>query len=140
MRTKIDWGVYANIVGARPFILLDMERTYKCIHCGKEFSAKKSNARFCSKSCCTLWHRHKERTKATKLNIQQGLQDVFSQIDSQKVLTLGNATDDLLQTGILEKFEKIIDAIWIPNNVGTGGMIDLSVLGGKGMIKIEFVK
>lgn len=30
---------------------------YRCAYCGKIFTAAKSNARFCCKSCCTLWHR-----------------------------------------------------------------------------------
>lgn len=28
-----------------------------CAYCGDVFTAKRSHAKFCSKSCCVLWHR-----------------------------------------------------------------------------------
>lgn len=123
-----------------------MEQTYTCIHCGKKFTAKRSSARFCSKSCCVLWHRKYNKINKDRVNVVQSCEQLIEHTISKDTFKkLTDASEEYLsilnrENEALEKLAQIIESLWLPNKVGSGGIIDLTPLGGNGMIKIEFIE
>ena len=50
----------------------------KCAHCGKEFEAKKSNAKFCSDNCRNIAHQKKKRQNNTAVRSSLGIDGQIS--------------------------------------------------------------
>lgn len=116
--------------------------TFKCARCGKEFTAKKSNAKYCCDSCRTIGNRNKRRKNKTENDTNGNLLQIFGRLrDKNRLLELGRSTEDFCinEQDVMNNIYELILANWTPNDTRTGGTFDLACIGGKGKIKIDLI-
>jgi hypothetical protein len=84
--------------------------TKNCAHCGKEFEAKRSNAKYCRQSCRTMASNIKNGFKIGRIRIEEKDKGLAVENPSQVVpqgmngINIGRANDELTMAGTLEGF------------------------------------
>lgn len=82
--------------------------TKNCAHCGTEFEAKRSNAKYCRQSCRTMASNNKNGFKIGRIPIKEKDKDLATEtppqlaLQSMNGINIGRANDELTLAGILE--------------------------------------